>query len=185
MQIIKLQSQFIIKSIEILESNSELSIVYTDRQLFGEKTDLIKVGEFNLSQILKRNYIDACAIYRKDVWEKIGGYDEQMPIQGWEDWDFWLSAGEKGFKFYYIPEPLFHYRVLENSMIKQLINNSRLENLVEYVYKKHVNTLLNDYWRMDNELRSLSNELLILRNEREQPSFKTTLRCIYKLIINK
>lgn len=134
----KIKPEYIIKAIEILETNSTFSIVYSDRQMFGEEINVIKVGEFDLPRILKENYIDACAIYRKNAWYEIGGYDENMPHQGFEDWDFWISAAEKGFKFYYIPEPFFQYRVDSNSMIHQLINSSNMNSLVEYIYKKHI-----------------------------------------------
>ncbi len=34
------------------------------------------------------------AIYRKSLWEDLGGYCETMTDR--EDWDFWISAGEQG-----------------------------------------------------------------------------------------
>jgi glycosyltransferase involved in cell wall biosynthesis len=178
----KVNPYFISRAIDILEAHSEISIIYSDRQLFGDRTELVKVGEFNLSQILKGNYIDACSIYRKNVWETVGGYDEKMPIQGWEDWDFWLSAAEKNFKFHYISEPLFYYRVVENSMIHQLNNHARLNILIDYIYNKHISLLLNDYKLLDSELKDLRSELNRLSLEREHPSIKSLIRSLYKLI---
>ena len=37
---------------------------------------------------------------------RIHGYDGSMPVQGLEDWDFWLGALEHGWQFAYVPEIL-------------------------------------------------------------------------------
>lgn len=173
----KIRPEFIIKTIKILESNPNISIVYTDRQLFGSSTELVKVEEFDLSRIVQSNYIDACAIYRKNVWSFVGGYDENMPLQGLEDWDFWLSAAEKNFHFFYIPEPLFLYRVLDNSMLNQLIRNPEIKGLYEYIYKKHISLFL-------KEFRRYSHDSDILNYERERP-FKTSLKYMYRWLFGK
>jgi glycosyltransferase involved in cell wall biosynthesis len=143
----KIKPEYLTRAIEILETKSEVSIVYSDKILFGKSNDIIKVGEFNPSKIIQSNYIDACAIFRKDCWFEIGGYDEKMPIQGWEDWDFWISAIEKKYKFFYIPEPLFFYRVSDNSMIYNLIISPKINELIEYIFFKHLTvTSKNNIW---------------------------------------
>ncbi len=57
------------------------------------------------------NFIDACALYRKSLWEKVGGYDEHMPSMAWEDWDFWLRVAAHGGAFFHLPKIGFDYRV--------------------------------------------------------------------------
>lgn len=168
----KIKPEFIYRSIEVLENNPEISIVYTDRELFGASSETAKVGEFNLSRILKGNYIDACAIFRKSVWADLGGYDGKMPQQGLEDWDFWLSAAERGFRFYYIPEALYFYRVTDNSMIKQLLRNPKIKDVNEYIYRKHITLLI-------KEFRKNTHDADTLNNERKHP-FMTSLRYMYK-----
>jgi hypothetical protein len=39
-----------------------------------------------------------------------------MPVQGLEDWDFWLGAYELGWRFEYVPEVFFEYRQAEQSI---------------------------------------------------------------------
>jgi len=183
----KVTPEFISKAKEILDSDPSISIVYTNRQLFGDSNDLLKVGEFNLFRITEGNYIDACAIYRKTVWEKVGGYDENMPLQGWEDWDFWLSAAKMEFRFFYIPELLFFYRVVENSMIQQLGSNPKIDVLIEYLYKKHISLLLKHYRANNDELcqlRSIKNDSNILNFERKHP-LRTSVKYIYRWLSNK
>jgi hypothetical protein len=45
------------------------------------------------------------------------GDDGTMPVQGYEDWDFWLGALEHGCDFAYVPEIFFDYRQAHTSMI--------------------------------------------------------------------
>ena len=53
------------------------------------------IPEFDAARLVDANFIDACALFRKRVWEDVGGYDEHPPHIGWEDWDFWLRAAAK------------------------------------------------------------------------------------------
>lgn len=48
------------------------------------------------------------ALTPKAAWEKIGGYDENIP--GWEDWDFQIALGNIGVCSTRCPYPLFFYR---------------------------------------------------------------------------
>lgn len=176
----KITPDYIIKAIEILEKDSEISIVYSDRQLFGNSDEIIKVGDFNLEKILDCNYIDACAIFRKSVWVEIDGYDENMPAQGLEDWDFWLSSIEKGYRFYYIPEPLFWYRLLDNSMLISLNRNSIFNVLIKYITKKHIHLygfkLTEDVFELKERLIRLNDEVITLRNSKAYRIGKIVLR---------
>ena len=87
------------------------------------------------------NYIDACAVYRKSAWKALGGYDENMPVMGMEDWDFWLNMILNGFEFHYIPKILFKYRVLRHSMHSYIHSNNAvvLETYLQKKYKKYLN----------------------------------------------
>jgi len=58
------------------------------------------VPDFNLLSLIRMNFIDVCALYRKKLWQEVGGYDEQMPWMGLEDWDFWLRVASHGGSFF-------------------------------------------------------------------------------------
>lgn len=128
--------------IQILDSCPDVGVVYGDREFFGAVEGKNTVGEFDLAKLLlEQNYIDACALYRKRIWEQCGGYDPNMPIQGLEDWDFWLSVAEKGWKFHYIPEVLFDYRKRSDSMAQKNFTPENLRRVRQYVYLKHFDLL--------------------------------------------
>lgn len=106
-------------ALTILEENESVAVVYGNPLFFGSENGIKEIPEFNLQSLITANFIDACAIFRKSAWLKVGGYDENMPYMGVEDWEFWLHLSFSGFKFKKIDEVAFKYRVLANSMIKK------------------------------------------------------------------
>ncbi len=137
----KIRPEYIYESIKILDNNNHITVVYGDAEYFGEKTGKHVVGEFNLQKLMLGNYIDACAVYRKSVWETVGGYDEKMPVMGMEDWDFWLNLSFNKYDFYYLPQILYDYRVLGNSMLSSIHSNNAvmLETYLQKKYRKYLN----------------------------------------------
>jgi glycosyltransferase involved in cell wall biosynthesis len=113
----RLRLGYVEHGIRVLDANPHIGVVYGDAEYIGMRTGRWHVGSFERDRLLRWNYIDACAVYRRSIWEQNYGYDGTMPIQGLEDWDFWLSALAHGWEFAYVPEVLFEYRVRENSMI--------------------------------------------------------------------
>lgn len=127
-------------AIDIFEENQLIDIVYGNATYFGEKQGNWIVGKYNLLKLIPGNYIDACAVYRKSVWEDNGGYDENMPAMGVEDWDFWLNSSFRGFNFFYLNQFCFRYRVLSCSMIHSMskIDGQKVVKYVESKYREYI-----------------------------------------------
>ena len=93
-----------------------IGVVYGDAQLFGESSEISRVPDFSLARLVEGNFIDACAVYRRSVWEEVGGYDENM-LLGWEDWEFWLRVALKNWGFRHLDAVLFDYRVRDRYLV--------------------------------------------------------------------
>lgn len=113
----RIRPAYLEHGIAVLDAKPKIGVVYGDAEYFGARTGPWKVGPFDRERLLEWNYIDACAVIRREVWEKNGGYRGGMPVMGLEDWDFWLKTYANGWQFEYIPEVLFEYRVMPGSMI--------------------------------------------------------------------
>ncbi len=136
----KIRPNYLTKSIEILTTQPNVAVVYSDVHYFGEQDLVWALPDFDLVHLLVRNYIDACAVYRKSVWQAVGGYDEHIPDRlGYEDWDFWLSIAAQGGEFYHLPEVAFDYRVRSDSMVQACKIPSNQSRLVKYIATKHQN----------------------------------------------
>lgn len=100
--------------LEELESHPEIDVVHSDYVRMGEGGERLgpsRVGP--AEQLMDRNGIGPCFLYRREVHEELGGYDEQLFLA--EDYDFWLRASLQ-FGFRAIHECLYFYRVHEGSL---------------------------------------------------------------------
>ncbi len=159
----------------ILDANPEVGVVYGDGECFGLRTGRWRIGPFDRNLLLQSNYIEACAIYRRSVWEQNKGYENAlknvqsnggMLVQGLEDWDFWLGALEHGWQFVYVPEVLFDYRVARESMITRTSGFGK--QIEEFIATKH--GLL------------YRQALLELAREKNQESIRWTIRNLRRLL---
>lgn len=133
----KIRPSFLEKGIAAFENDPGIAVVYGDGEFFGDQTGIRKQAPFNLQKQMLVNYIDACAIVRKSVFDVLGGYDESMK-DGWEDWEMWLRIGFSGYKFHYLNEVVFDYRIRKDSMSKKVYDNKARTNSIEnYVYGKY------------------------------------------------
>jgi len=119
--------------VALLIQNPDVGIVYGDAEYFGEKTGPWRVAEFDWRPLVKENYIDACALYRRSAWESVGGYDEKMRL-GFEDWDFWMRVALRGWKFMHIDEIAFDYRKRQGSMLSDISRHGT--EIVTYIFEK-------------------------------------------------
>lgn len=144
----KIDPEYIKRGLNILQSNPEVGVVYSDYRLFGGKKGKRRSGKFDIQRLLYRNYIDTCALIRKKAWEEVGGFDANLDKYIWEDWVFWLDVYYKGWKFYYIPAPLFFYRVKKESRNKIADNDLMRQKLWDYISRKFGNHIYREYRKL-------------------------------------
>ena len=130
----RLRDAYLNQGVSLLKNNVCLGVVYADAEYFGERTGRCHVQEFNLLSLIRGNFIDPCALFRKKLWEELGGYDEQMPWTGWEDWDFWLRMAYRQGTFVHLAKIGFDHRVRGDSTSLQA-HEHRLD-LLNYVFGK-------------------------------------------------
>lgn len=108
--------QFIEACIAPLEADRTLGVAYT--RLMAHMPDGREIlsdwpGQFNYdNQIRRRNQIPTCAVFRREAWERSGGYRQRYAPSGAgaEDAAFWTHVGALGFgAVLATEEPLFHY----------------------------------------------------------------------------
>jgi len=174
----RVRPEYFEHGIRILDANPKVGVVYGDAKYVGTQTGRWSVGAFDLQRLLEWNYIDACAIYRRTIWEQTGGYDGTMPVQGLEDWDFWLGAAEHEWEFSYVPEVLFIYRVAEGSMI--MGTQGFGPAIIDFIARKHGNLYRLAWSELMRERESLVAERASLENERR--SLKWTIRNLSGLL---
>ncbi len=134
--------------------------------------------DFNLLSLIRRNFIDTCALYRKRLWEEVGGYDEQIICMGWEDWDFWLRVACHGGVFVHLSEIAFDYRVHKDSVLgfdyrgrsdSDVKMSARAAELVNYIFGKPELACYKLLRETDEEIQQLRGEIRTIQNS---PSYR-------------
>jgi glycosyltransferase involved in cell wall biosynthesis len=166
----RLRAVYLNEGVSLLRKNPFVGVVYADTQYFGERYGRWRVPEFDLLSLIRENFIDTCALYRKKLWEEVGGYDEQMICMGWEDWDFWLRLASHGGTFVHLSEIGFDYRVRTDSVIVKMIGfdyriqrdssniariNPHLDEVVNHIFGKPEMACYKLLREMDEEVQNL------------------------------
>ena len=92
----------------------KVDIVSPNVQCFGTKSYLITPVSFPECTLLYSNCWVIASLFRKKVWETVGGYKINMK-EGYEDWEFWINVYKHDFIFYHLPITLWRYRTKEIS----------------------------------------------------------------------
>jgi glycosyltransferase involved in cell wall biosynthesis len=151
-----IREPYLNSGVNVLLERPDVGVVYGDAEYFGEELGRWRVGAFDLRRLVKGNYIDACALYRRAIWESVGGYDEAMPWMGWEDWDFWLRVALRGWGFQHLDGVAFDYRVRSGQMNEE--SGRHGSELVAYIFSKADNLALRLLRDQGQELDNLKQE---------------------------
>lgn len=113
--------------------------------------------------LLYTNQLVATSLYRKSLWEAVGGYDESM-MKGFEDWEFWLNITKRGWSYYIVSDYLFYYRKAKNSMLVSTIAENA-ETVKKYIVLKHKELYVDDF---ENFLEVFTHNLVISRRKEQR-----------------
>ncbi len=124
------------KLVASIENNNKQNFSYSYLKMFGDKSGVLK-KKYNYFVQLFLNQVPYCMLIDKDIFNKIGCYDERMR-NGYEDWEFNIRLGANGYYGILVPEALFNYRVSRNGMF-QSISQNKHASLWTYIQNKHAN----------------------------------------------
>jgi glycosyltransferase involved in cell wall biosynthesis len=97
-----------------LEANPQVGYCYGLMKLIGTWSGVLRFPDFDPYIVLHRSIAGAqLGLVRRRCWEDAGGFDPE--IDGYEDWDFTLSALEKGWLGLQIDRVTHEYRKHERS----------------------------------------------------------------------
>jgi glycosyltransferase involved in cell wall biosynthesis len=100
---------FLEKTVALLDADPALGVAYTWVGLVGRHHGTWQTGGFTVPELLSRCTIHVASLYRRRVWDDVGGYDTRF-VESCEDWDFWLGAATRGWPGRGVPEVLLYYR---------------------------------------------------------------------------
>jgi len=159
----KIDKRYLRKTVKVLDENPEAGIAATWVKTFGEENDIWKIGGFGLIDQLSENNLGSTCLFRKVCWKQVGGY-KKMKSMGFEDWDFWISILETGWKYKMIEEALYHYRIRSDSMLKTMSDIERRKLIAEIV-EQHRKTFIDNFPAI---LAKKEDQIIYLKNEADR-----------------
>lgn len=134
----KIGKKYVELGVKKIKENENIGVVYCKGRYFDAINRPWILQNYNKKQILCENLIFCSAIFRKDDWKAIGGYDENMRF-GWEDWEFWINLiYSQNREVEILNYEGFYYRQKENSMLVSIAADEEKQNKsYNYIYAKH------------------------------------------------
>jgi glycosyltransferase involved in cell wall biosynthesis len=107
----RLEPTYVSELLRALERRPDAAFAYCSARLFGAEDGVMPSRPFSaLSLIRGRNYVNGSALIRRAAYLHAGGYPEDLPEGGFDDWDFWLTMLDRGNRGTYVAKPLLHWR---------------------------------------------------------------------------
>ncbi len=121
----------------VLDHNPSIDFAFPLFQCFGVKTGMMQFGEPTVERMLVSQCVPGPGtLMRRSLWERIGGYCEHYVLRaGNEDWEFWISAMERGSKGCEVVQALYMYRTHLESLSTRL--RYRDHETREFIYQRH------------------------------------------------
>lgn len=130
----KISPAYLEKAAAYLEQYPETTLVYGLVELFGDKSGLWSLPDYNYNDIIWNNSIMCSAMYRREDYNKTSGYNINMR-NGFEDWDFWLSLLNPNSVVHRIEEVMYYYRITQRSHSADASEHSK--ELLQTIYLNH------------------------------------------------
>ena len=119
----------------VLDANPDIAVVYADAERFGRASGRWTIGPPDIDRLVRGNYIDNCSVVRRQALDECGGWDEAVPVLA--DWDLWLGVAERSWKFHYLEEVGFDYRVRRDSLTSRIVDPGVRDAEFSYIITKH------------------------------------------------
>lgn len=100
---------YLAEGVRTLARQPGVAIAYPEVMPFSDDHATRWPGtDYDAAELIQRNILPYCAMYRRRAWLDIGGY--RTNVRGYEDWDFWIACAAGGHYGQRIPLPLLFYR---------------------------------------------------------------------------
>lgn len=105
--------------VSALERDPQAAFAYSmlEERREGAPGGLRSALPWEPDRLRRDNYIDTMALLRRRELVELGGYEEDLRLQGWEDYDLWCRYAEQGLRGAFVPQILGCYHRSEYSTI--------------------------------------------------------------------
>jgi glycosyltransferase involved in cell wall biosynthesis len=130
--------EYFARALPLLDGDPGLTFVSCWLETFGEESWTWTPERCDFPTLLDECTVCTAALVRTSAVRAIGGFDERMPIPGYEDWDLWIALVAAGHRGSIVPEVLFRYRRRAQSMSAVCGSPHGHATLMRYLIAKHL-----------------------------------------------
>src|SRR5262245_36039183 len=139
-----LQPTFLEETVPALDAKPDVGVVTTHVQFFGNGDGIWHTPDYSPATLLWKNCIASASLFRKTCWKEAGGYPD---LPAYQDWSFWISIIERGWKWTVVPKVLYRYRLRDGSISSGAKGHRKtlLKKLIELhpqTYERHFADIL-------------------------------------------
>lgn len=135
----RLAPTMLARSVAVLDAEPGIAFVSHWLRTFGDEEGDWTPSSCDFPALLDVNTVNGAALVRRSVVDAVGGYDETFR-DGCEDWDFWITLVERGYRGTILPEVLFHYRRRDGSMSREMLREDGHPRLYQRLVEKHLDS---------------------------------------------
>lgn len=78
--------------------DATVGFTYAETRLFGARQAVWPAQRFDVRRLVEDNYVNGSAMFRRKLFEDVGGFDPRFERLGREDWAFWIAAVANGWR---------------------------------------------------------------------------------------
>jgi glycosyltransferase involved in cell wall biosynthesis len=127
--------EYVARAAAILDANPGVAFVGCHYRTFGLRQSEYRPAAYRLPDMLVENVAPVTSLFRRCVWEEVGGYCPEL--NSIEDWDLWIGMLERGYRGEVVPDILFEYRVRSNSNLSQIRQPELYQKRLQLLYARH------------------------------------------------
>ena len=144
------EPSFCEEAVSYFEKDDDIVIVTCLAHRFNKEgnIDVYTPQGGSIKDFLFANSAMGSAMFKKQNWDQVGGYEEKLPILGIEDWEFYINLLKyKGYAFV-IPKALFNYQLRGDSSTARIreLKYDKYRHIIEKhkdLYKDNFDGLVN------------------------------------------
>jgi glycosyltransferase involved in cell wall biosynthesis len=176
----KIHSTYLEKAFNKISNDEKYALVYSNVELFGAETGKWNLKDFELKNFLIQNSIPIFAMFKKDNFLQLNGFDENLHFA--EDWELWIRFLKNFGSAFQIKEELYYYRksTSNNSVTDKAIESNKIDEARKYIYDKHYSF----YLQNGLGLSDLINENITL-NQFKNKYYNKWYRKVFKTVFKK
>ncbi|WP_345186784.1 glycosyltransferase [Microbacterium panaciterrae] len=168
----RISPTYVAEAVAVLDAQPDVPLVYSRAEFFGRLSGPWRLPDFDWTEFLVHNQIFAAALFRRDDWAAVGGYDETMR-RGREDHDFVLRVLGRGGVPHRLEGVHFFYRIGDAGSVNSRMTrddliaaHSRILRNNLQTYADHAEDLFTFIFRQHDQIQDLKYRYALLERLR-------------------